>query len=108
LDKDPVVDELRTLVQDEGMAKKLYNLAELASLSPGTIYNLFEGDTRKPQHATVMAIITCLGYRRQFVKDRKLNVAEELTFARAWNKREHDRMARLASRKPKPKKRKIT
>jgi hypothetical protein len=105
IDKDPVCDELRTLVQDEGMYKRLGNLAELASLHQSTIKNLFEGGTRKPQNATVMAIVTCLGYERKFVRTRKLNADEELVFARAWNKKEKDRIASRAKPPSRKKKR---
>jgi hypothetical protein len=105
MDKDPICDELRTIVQDEGMGNRGTHLAELASLAPGTIHNLFHGDTRRPQHATVMAIITCLGYKRQIIKDRKLNIDEELVFARAWNKREKEKLTprqKSTSRKKSP------
>lgn len=88
VDKDPVCDELRTLVHDAGLSKKLKIVAELANLHPSTIKNLFHGATKRPQNATVMAIGTSLGYKRDWVRDRDLNVEEELVFARQWNKRE--------------------
>jgi hypothetical protein len=87
-DKDPVVDELHTLLEDEGLFQRLRHVAELASLHPSTTHNLFHGKTRRPQNATVMAIITSVGYERKFVRTRKLNFNEELVLARAWNKRE--------------------
>jgi len=91
IDKDPVIDELRTIVQDEGLYKRLRIVAELSNLSPSTLSALFHGATRKPQNATVMAIATCLGYERTWRKARKLNADEELVLAKAWNKREKER-----------------
>lgn len=106
MDKDPVKDELQTILQDEGLfgrGKKLNQVATLANLSPATLDNLFFGDTRRPQNATVMGIITAIGYKRSFVKDRKLNLEEELSFARAWNKKENERLAKARGTAPRKK-----
>lgn len=95
LDKDPVIDKVRTVLQDRGLygKKNMGKVAQLASLAPATLDNMFFGDTRKPQHATVMGIITAVGYEMQFVEARKLNFEKELEFARAWNKRQAARLA---------------
>lgn len=95
IDKDPVKDKLQTMLQDEGLfnKNKLGRVATLASLAKSTVDNLFFGDTRKPQHATVMAIVTACGYEMEFKKARKLNFDEELVFARAWNKKQEKRLA---------------
>jgi hypothetical protein len=95
IDKDPVKDKLQTMLQDEGLfnKNKLGRVATLASLAKSTVDNLFFGDTRKPQHATVMAIVTACGYEMEFKKARKLNFEEELVFARAWNKKQEKRLA---------------
>lgn len=102
IDKDPVCDELRTIVHEAGLSKKLRIVAELANLHHSTIKNLFHGATRRPQNATVMAIGTSLGYKREWVKDRELNVEEELVFARQWNKREKEKQE--ANRAPRKRK----
>lgn len=112
IDKDPVKDELQTMLQDEGLfsKKNMGKLAALASLSKSTLDNLFFGDTRKPQNATVMALVTAVGYERKFVKVRKLNFDEELVFARQWNKKQAERLAsdpeRIKARKRRALKRK--
>jgi hypothetical protein len=111
MDKDPVKDELQTILQDEGLfgkGKKLGQVATLANLSPQTLDNLFFGDTRRPQNATVMAIITAVGYQRKFVKERKLNVEAELEFARAWNKKEEARLAKARATEPKKRRKRKT
>ena len=99
IDKDPVIDEVRTIVQDEGLYQRLRNVAELAGLAPATIDNMFHGETRRPQNATVMAIVTSLGYARKFVRDQKLNLEEELSVARAWNRKEKKRLDGLRNKK---------
>jgi hypothetical protein len=101
IDKDPVCDELRTLVQDEGLYTRLKILAELTNLAHSTLHNLFHGGTRRPQNATAMAIGTALGYKREWVKERKLDVEKELEFARAWNIKERKRLE-AAREKDKP------
>jgi hypothetical protein len=103
IEKDPVVDELRTLVNDVGLSKKLTIVATLANLHPSTVKNLFHGDTKRPQNATAMAIATCVGYTRKWVKEHELNVDKELEVARQWNKREKEK--RLANGPVRKKKR---
>jgi predicted transcriptional regulator len=100
-EKDLVVDELHTILDDEGLFTRLKHVAELASLHPSTLYNLFHGPTKRPQNATVMAIITSVGYERKFVRTRKLNFDEELVLARAWNKREKAKQENTKPRKRK-------
>jgi DNA-binding phage protein len=106
IDKDPVKDKLQTMLQDEGLygKKNMTKLAALASLSPTTLDNLFFGPTRKPQHATVMALVTAVGYEMEFKKARALNFEEELVFARAWNKKQAKRLAADPAKKRKPRK----
>jgi hypothetical protein len=96
IDKDPGIDETRTLVQDAGLYSKakLKLLAELAGLSVSTLLNMYFGGTKTPHNATLMAIGTALGHERVWRKARSLNLEEELEFARAWNKREMARRKR--------------
>jgi len=68
-DKDPVIDEVRTLLQDSGQSYKDVHTA--SGVSVGTLHNWFEGTTKKPQYATVMAVVHALGYRSKFIRNRK-------------------------------------
>jgi hypothetical protein len=88
VDKDPVIDEVRTVITDEGLFKKLGTVADLSSLSRTTLDNWFHGDTKRPQYASVMAVMLSLGYDRKWIKSREINLDKELEFARAWLKRE--------------------
>lgn len=66
VDKDPVIDKVRTLVKREGL--KYTEIQNLSGVSASTIHNWFEGDTKRPQYATIMAVVSALGYRTVFVK----------------------------------------
>ena len=68
-DKDPVIDEVRTLVADSD--RTYQQVHEASGVSVTTLYNWFEGTTKKPQYATVMAVVRALGYESRFVKSRK-------------------------------------
>lgn len=68
-DKDPVIDELRTIVQDSGDS---YSQIESKSgVTTSTLYNWFGGTTKRPQFASIMAVSRALGYDLQFVKARR-------------------------------------
>jgi DNA-binding phage protein len=101
VDKDPVIDMCRIMLQDLGLfsKKNMAKVAALASLHGNTLHNMFFGDTRRPQHATVMALITACGFEITLKQARKLNFEEELTFARAWNKKQHARLKTMRPRK---------
>jgi len=59
-DKDPVIDRVRTILQDQGVT---YQYVENKSgVTDTTLRNWFQGKTRRPQHATVAAVLGCLGY----------------------------------------------
>lgn len=65
-DKDPVIDELRTLVKDSGASYK--DIHEESGVSATTLSNWFQGETRRPQYATIMAVARSLGYDYKLVK----------------------------------------
>ena len=67
-DKDPVIDEVRTLIQAEEFSYK--DIHEASGVSVSTLYNWFEGTTKKPQYATVMAVVYALGYKSKFIRNR--------------------------------------
>ena len=49
----PIIDKVRTLVQDEGLIKKLQVVHEISGVATATLDNWFNGTTRKPQHVTI-------------------------------------------------------
>lgn len=59
IDKDPVIDALRTAVS--GSKKSYRQLHEESDVSVSTIRNWFHGKTRRPQFATVAAVLRATG-----------------------------------------------
>lgn len=80
LDKDPVIDRIRTLVQDEGLSYR--EIGIISGVSSTTLTNWFEGETRRPQYATVAAVTGSLGYKQEFVKSKEINFQRELVKAK--------------------------
>jgi predicted transcriptional regulator len=66
VDKDPVIDRVRAIITKEGLTYGA--AAEKSGVGASTLYNWFEGSTRRPQYATVMAVVRSLGYKEMFVK----------------------------------------
>jgi hypothetical protein len=66
VDKDPVIDKMRTMVKREGLSYG--KISGLSGVSATTMHNWFEGKTKRPQYATVMAVVHALGYRSAFTK----------------------------------------
>ena len=60
VDKDPVIDLMRDMVRESGQTHK--EIHEQSGVSISTIYNWFDGPTKRPQFATVAAVVATLGY----------------------------------------------
>lgn len=93
VDKDPVCDELASLVDAVGLRGKKHTgkIAILATCAKGTVDGILYGETKRPHNATVMAIATGLGYERRWVAAQgKWNLEEELKLARAFIKKQRE------------------
>jgi hypothetical protein len=86
MDKNPVIDKVRTVLQDEGLYSKKQRkmLHQISGVAEATFEGWFEGDTRDPRHATIMATLTSIGYEEQFVKAKEVDFDKELKIAAAW------------------------
>jgi transcriptional regulator with XRE-family HTH domain len=88
VDKDPGIDKMRTIVQDElgrgkGVAQKL---STLSNVGASTIDNWFNGKTRRPQHTTMAAAMAALGYQWTLVQEKPITDYEaELKKAARWH-----------------------
>jgi DNA-binding phage protein len=58
IDKDPIVDYARTRVFSNGGPSRI---ATESGVSPTTLYGWFNGKTRRPQFATVAAVLLTCG-----------------------------------------------
>lgn len=79
VDKDPVIDRIRTIVHDEGLSYQDVHI--ISGVSSSTLSNWFEGETRRPQYATVAAVTYSMGYKADFVKSKKIDFEREITKA---------------------------
>jgi transcriptional regulator with XRE-family HTH domain len=66
-DKDPVIDKIHTMMEDTGVTS-YSRCHELSGVSASTVHNWIEGDTKRPQYATIAAVAGALGYEATFVK----------------------------------------
>lgn len=99
IEKDPVIDKMRTLLSDEGLLQKRQIIHELAGVSVSTLDNWFDGDTRRPQHATIGAVTSALGYDIQFVKTKDINIDRELKIAAKWLTQQNSPKKKPAARR---------
>jgi hypothetical protein len=80
VEKDPVIDRIRTIVKDEGLSYGEIHV--ISGVSTTTLSNWFEGPTRRPQYATVAAVTSSLGYKQEFVKAKTINFQKEIAKAK--------------------------
>lgn len=72
--KDPVIDEMRTMMQDK-FGEKITNKAmeeveHDGGPTSGTIRNWFFGETKRPQNASIEAAGRAIGMKRVWVSNR--------------------------------------
>lgn len=65
LDKDPMIDYVRTVIRDSG--ETLKQIGEDSGVNPQTISKWLYGDTKRPQAASINAVLRALGYRLEIV-----------------------------------------
>lgn len=109
IDKDPIIDAVRTVVQDEHLNNN--RVHDISGVAAGTLTNWFEGGTRRPQNSTVTAVTAALGYVRRDVLNKDGTVA--VAFAKARDLDWQDEIEKQANwllkhgkKKPKRKKKK--
>lgn len=64
IDKDPIIDAMRTVVRDE-LGFNNNHTSAITGVSPTTFHAWFEGGTRRPQNATASQAMAGLGYVRR-------------------------------------------
>lgn len=58
-DHDPVIDIIRTAMEDKAIT--LADLHKTSDVSASTLTNWFSGKTKRPQHATIKTVVRALG-----------------------------------------------
>jgi phosphoserine phosphatase len=61
VDKDPLIYEIRDVFDKSGASKQW--VEDESGVTTATLRNWFDGPTRKPQAATVNAVLRALGYK---------------------------------------------
>jgi hypothetical protein len=61
VDKDPIIDEIRTVYQDSGANYQWVH--KHSGVATATLTNWFNGQTRRPQAATINAVLRALGFK---------------------------------------------
>jgi hypothetical protein len=72
VDKDPIIDEIRTVYQNSGVNYKW--IEDNSGVTSSTLAAWFSGKTRKPQAATINAVLRSLGYKLGIVEFGKQQV----------------------------------
>jgi hypothetical protein len=103
IDKDPAIDKVRTIVQDEGLFKNLGAVADISSVSASTLNAWFHGDTMRPQNATIQAVLSSLGYKTEYVKDHDIDVEKERKAGAAWLEKRAEEREKTTPKKRKAK-----
>jgi hypothetical protein len=75
VDKDPMIDEIRTIVEQSGASYRWVH--ENSGVGATTISKWFDGQTRRPQAATMNAVLRSLGYKLGVVEFEKIIVPDE-------------------------------
>jgi DNA-binding phage protein len=61
IDKDPIIDRVRTVIQDSHDTYKA--ISENSGVNINTIRNMLDGKTKRPQAATINAILRTCGMK---------------------------------------------
>lgn len=64
-DKDPMIDSIRTIIQDSG--ETLKKISEDSGVSHNTIARWLYGETKQPRAASINAVLRALGYKLEVV-----------------------------------------
>jgi len=65
-DKDPMIDQVRTVIADSQMTYKA--ISEASGVTSTTLRGWLDGSTRKPQAATFNAVLRACGYKLSIVR----------------------------------------
>ena len=79
IDKDPVIDLIRTAVYNDGRPER--EIAVAAYINPSTLTKLLYGSTKRPQHRTVGSLFEALKIEQRYIyrdSGKTLKVAAEI------------------------------
>lgn len=77
VDKDPIIDEVRTVFQASGVTKQW--VEDASGVTSNTLHAWFDGKTRRPQAATINAVLRALGKKLGVVDLETATAVEPLS-----------------------------
>lgn len=83
-DKDPIIDILRTALQDDNI--DWHDLEEFSGVNTKTYYKWFEGDTKSPSTPTLMATLRILPTSTQRLFWKKMAGSMVVEGIGSWSK----------------------
>jgi hypothetical protein len=66
VNKDPIIDEVRTKFNRSGKTRQW--IEDESGVTAKTLHNWFEGKTRRPQAASLNAVLRAMGFKLGVVK----------------------------------------
>ena len=72
IDKDPIIYELRDLIEKSGVSHA--EIERRSGVCVNTLVGWFYGNTKRPQHATIRAVMRAIGYDYRLVQVKTNNV----------------------------------
>ena len=82
--KDPVIGRVRQMIEKKRLIKKLSIVHEISGVSRSTLYNWFNGETKRPQYATIMAVAAAMNYKMTFRQEERFDSEVALREAKKW------------------------
>ena len=78
IDKDPIIDVIRTAMQRRGNASpdQINRVAYDAGIHPGTLHNWLNGDTRRPLSITTRFVLEALGVTIKYIDENDKAIKE--------------------------------
>lgn len=72
--KDPIIDEVRTVLQQTGWSYK--RVEDESGVTSATLHNWFDGKTRRPQAASINAVLRSMGFKLGVVPNVVVSMVE--------------------------------
>lgn len=69
VDKDPIIDQVRTAITQAKVSHAY--ISEKSGVTTTTLRNWFTGHTKRPQAATIRAVLRSIGYDIKVVRIQK-------------------------------------
>lgn len=80
-DKDPIIDTMRTIVQNSGVTYR--DIQDASGVSTSCLWGWFNGATRRPSHAAIVAVAHSLGYQITITRQTGEKIGSQVVHLKA-------------------------